>query len=46
MDKDLHDRLLKEVIRFPVDSAPEFALSNRIAVRRAYRLMKDDYFAE
>lgn len=46
MDKELHDRLLKEVISFPVDSAPEFALSNRIAVRRAYRLMKDDYFAE
>ena len=46
MDKELHDRLLDEVIRFPIDSAPEFALSNRIAVKRAYRLLKDDYFAE
>ena len=46
MDKELHDQLLNEVIRFPIDSAPDFALSNRIAVKRAYRLLKDDYFAE
>ena len=46
MDKELHDRLLKEVISFPLDSAPEFALTNRIAVKRAHRLLKDDYFAE
>ena len=46
MDKELHDRLLKEVISFPLDSAPEFALTNRIAVKRARRLLADDYFAE
>jgi len=46
LDKELHDRLLEEVISFPIDSAPEFALSNRIAVKRARRLLEDDYFAE
>jgi len=46
MDKDLHNRLLEEVIRFPIDSAPEFALSNQIAVKKAHRLLEDDYFAE
>jgi len=46
MDKELHDRLLEEVISFPLDSAPEFALTNRIAVKRAHRLLEDDYFAD
>ena len=45
-DKELHGRLLGEVISFPIDSAPEFALSNQIAVKRARRLLEDDYFAE
>ena len=45
-NKKLHDTLLEEVIGFPVDSAPEFALSNRIAVKRARTLLEDDYFAE
>ena len=46
MNKELHNRLLEEVIHFPVGSAPEFALSNRIAVKRAHALLEDDYFAE
>lgn len=46
MDKELHDQLLEEVISFSLDSAPEFALTNRIAVKRARRLLEDDYFAE
>jgi len=45
-DKELHNKLLEEVIGFPIDSAPEFALSNRIAVKRARTLLEDDYFAE
>jgi len=46
MNKELHNQLLKEVIHFPIDSAPEFALSNQIAVKKALRLLEDDYFAE
>ncbi len=46
MNKELHNRLLEEVTSFPLDSAPEFALTNRIAVKRARRLLEDDYFAE
>ena len=45
-DKELHNRLLKEVLEFPLDSAPEYGLSNSIAIKRAKRLMADDYFAE
>jgi len=45
-NRELHDRLLKEVLKFPLDSAPNFALSNRIAVKKAQRLLEDDYFAE
>jgi len=46
MDKELHDGLLQEVLAFKLDSAPEYALSNRIAVSRAKRLLQEDYFAE
>jgi TRAP transporter T-component len=46
MDQELHDRLLQEVLAFPLDSAPEFGLSNRIAVNRAKRLLKENYFQE
>lgn len=46
MDRELHDRLLGEVLAFPLDSAPEFGLSNRIAVNRAKRLLEDNYFEE
>ncbi len=45
-DQELHDRLLQEVLAFPLDSAPEFALSNHIAVDRAKRLLKENYFGE
>lgn len=45
-DRDLHDRLLNEVIDFPLYTAPEFALSNQIAKRKARRLLDEDYFAE
>ncbi len=45
-DQELYERLLHEVLSFPLDSAPEFALSNRIAVDRARRLLKENYFAE
>ncbi len=46
MDRDLHDRLLREVLAFPLDSAPEFGLSNRVAVNQAKRLLEDNYFEE
>ena len=46
MDRDLHDRLLQEVLAFPLDSAPEFGLSNRIAVNRAKRLLAENYFQD
>lgn len=46
MDSDLHDRLLQEVLAFPLDSAPEFGLSNRIAVNRAKRLLAENYFQD
>jgi hypothetical protein len=46
MDKELHDRLLREVLDFPLEKSPESALSNQIAKRRAKRLLADDYFKE
>ena len=46
MNQDLHDRLLHEVLAFPLDSAPEFGLSNRIAVSRAKKLLAENYFQE
>jgi len=45
-DRKLHDRLLEEVIDFPIDDAPNQALSNQIAKRRAQRLLDEDFFAE
>lgn len=45
-NQDLHDQLLKEIIEFPLDSAPEFALSNQIAKRRAKKLLDEDYFGD
>lgn len=46
MDKELHDQLLDEVLSFPLESAPEFGLSNRIAVNRAERLREENYFGD
>jgi hypothetical protein len=46
LDKELHDRLLQEVIDFPVQSNPDSALSNQIARKKAARLLAEDYFAE
>ena len=46
MNKELHDSLLTEVLAFPLESAPQFGLSNRIAVNRAKKLLEENYFAE
>jgi hypothetical protein len=46
MDQQLHDGLLEEVIAFPVDTAPEYGLSNRIAQRKATKLLDENYFGE
>lgn len=46
LDQELHDRLLNEVLNFPLDSAPEFRFSNEIAVNKAKRLFNDNYFGE
>lgn len=43
-DEDLHNTLLKEVLDFPIDSAPEFGLSNRIAQKHAKALLEEDFF--
>lgn len=44
MNQELHDRLLRQVLAFPLASAREFGLSNRIAVNRAKRLLSENYF--
>lgn len=46
MDQELYDRLLAEVLAFPQDRAPEFGLSNKIALNRAKRMIKENYFGE
>ncbi len=46
MNRELHDSLLHEVLAFPLEKAPEFGLSNRIAKNRAEKLLAEDYFAE
>ncbi len=43
-DQKLHDSLLKEVLEFDLNSAPEFGLSNRIAQEKAKELLEEDYF--
>ena len=45
-DRDLHDRLLHEVIEFEIDKAPDQALGNQIAKRKAAHLLAEDFFAE
>ncbi|MGW8195157.1 MAG: TRAP transporter TatT component family protein [Desulforhopalus sp.] len=46
MDQALHDQLLNEVLAFPLETAPEFGLSNQIAVRKARTLLDENYFGE
>jgi hypothetical protein len=46
LNQELHDQLLREVIAFPLDSAPEFGLSNQIAVNRAKRMLQENYFGD
>lgn len=46
MDQELHDRLLQEVLAFPVENAPEFGLSNQIAVNKAQKLLAENYFGD
>lgn len=45
-DRELHDRLLEEVIAFPLAKATDYALSNQIAKRRAQKLLAEDFFAD
>lgn len=45
-NKDLHDRLLEEVLAFELDQAPDNALSNQIAKRRARELLDENFFGE
>ncbi len=44
LDKELHDQLLNEVLVFPIAEAPEYGLSNQIAIQRARRLLQENYF--
>jgi hypothetical protein len=46
MNKNLYLGLLHEVLDFPLDKAPENALSNQIAKRKAKKLLADGFFAE
>lgn len=46
MNQELHDKLLNEVLAFPLASAPEFTLSNRIAQSRAKKLLEENYFGQ
>jgi hypothetical protein len=46
MNSELHDSLLREVLEFPLAKAPEFALSNQLAKKRAEKLLAENYFAE
>lgn len=45
-NRELHDRLLKEVLAFDHDLAPELTLANALAKRRAAKLLAkaDDFF--
>jgi len=43
-DKDLHDRLLEEVIGFDLERAPGNRLANQIAKRRARELLDEQFF--
>ena len=45
-DRELHDRLLNEVMNFDITKAPDYALANQIARRKAARLLADGYFVE
>lgn len=45
-DKELHDKLLGEVLSFELSDAPEFALSNQIAKKRAKKLLEENYFGD
>lgn len=46
MNRELHDALLKEVLGFPLASAPSNMLANQIAKRQARRLLADGFFDE
>ncbi len=43
-DRELHDKLLEEVLNFPLDAAPQHSLSNQIAKRKARRLLDEKFF--
>ncbi|MFV0436718.1 MAG: TRAP transporter TatT component family protein [Desulfopila sp.] len=45
-DQDLYNRLLNEVLAFPLADAPDIALANQIAKHRAGRLIAEDYFSQ
>ena len=46
MNKKLHDDLLHEVLAFPLGKAPDNALSNQIAKRRAKKLLAEGFYTE
>jgi hypothetical protein len=45
-NRQLHDTLLQEVLEFQIDQAPEHALANQVAKRRAQKLLDDDFFGD
>ena len=45
-DRELHDSLLREVLEFELERAPENTLTNQIAKRKARQLLDEDYFGD
>lgn len=45
-DRELHDALLREVLEFELERAPENTLTNQIAKRKARQLLDEDYFGD
>jgi len=45
-DREMHDRLLEEVLTFDLDRVPDNRLSNQIAKRRARELLEENFFGE
>ena len=46
MNQELHDQLLEEVIAFPLDQSPDFALANQVAKSKARKLLEEKFFEE
>ena len=46
LNRELHDKLLHEVVDFPLQKAPGQALANQVAKVRARKLLEENFFDE